>query len=164
VTLDRYQYSDDNPTTLVDPSGHDSEGICLVGGGALGPVGGFSLEVCYVTTGSGQSGITVTPTVAGGMGLGAYGGVEGQVSTAVDISDLGGPFGTAGGSVDVGIGVQASVWGGVGHCGNNNVTGASGGLSIGGGASAYSGGQFTFPFKLTGGEDQPCSTKSEVLR
>jgi len=93
------------------------------------------------------------PAPTGESGAVRLDDVQAWPGEEADISDLFGPFGTAGGGVDVGMGAQGSVWGGVGHCGNSNVTGASGGFSIGGGASAYSGGQFTFPIKSTGGDD-----------
>ena len=163
ATLHRYAYVVNNPITRTDPSGHDSKGFCLTGGLGVGPFG-FTGTVCYVETETGQSGITGTVMGAGGWGLGGFLGVEGQVSTATDIIDLQGPFVAAVGSIDVGIGAQGSVWAGVGHCGDNNVTGASGGYSVGAGATAYGGGQLTGVWKLGGPEDQPCTAKSKVLR
>jgi RHS repeat-associated protein len=156
-TLDRYSYALGNPTTLHDPTGRDTIAVCVTGGLGWGPVG-IDIDLCVAVSTSGQGGVTGTVSGAGGANLDAYAGVGVQWSNATNLSELGGPFGSAGGSGVVGVGVQGNVFGGAGECGRI-VNGGSAAVVVGGGASAYAGGQGTGVIQVVGPPDQPCGSR-----
>jgi hypothetical protein len=81
----------------------------------------------------------------------------------ISLSNLAGAFGAAGGSLDIGVGAEGSVWGGADVCGRI-VNGVSLGATAGGGGSAYAAGQDTIVLQLWGPPDEPCQAKSQVNR
>jgi RHS repeat-associated protein len=150
-----YVYATDRPTLLVDPSGRDSQGACINFNFGVGPAQ-VGLEACAVQTSSGQGGVTLTFGGGAGANLDVTAGAGYQYSTADTFSDLGGPFGGAGGSVAVGIGGYGNVSGGTGRCPGKITNVVNAGVSVGGGASVSANGTYTIPIQLFGPPDPPC--------
>jgi RHS repeat-associated protein len=137
-----YVYVKDTPTSLVDPSGRDVNGICVTGEGALVFLH-LAYALCNVVSDTGQYGYVLVGGVGGGIGLGGSNGVAYLHSDAAEIYDLQGPFAIIGGSVVVVGGLQGEFFAGRGHCGQQ-VTGEIGGVAIGAEASAHGGASLTF--------------------
>jgi RHS repeat-associated protein len=131
LTGQPYAYVSDSPVAGTDPSGRVEWGLCgsgLAQGGASA-VGSACLVVTFDPfTGEFQFGGTLT----GGGGLGMFGaglGVGIQKSNANQISDLGGWFGMAGGSVSVGPDINWDGFTGTGTC-NKQISGGDAGIGI----------------------------------
>ncbi|MEY9855942.1 RHS repeat-associated protein [Catenulispora sp. GAS73] len=98
ATRSSYGYVHDNPLNAADPAGLWTVGFCL--GGAATFLFGGAASGCVVADSTGNLG--VEGTVAGVIGTPSAGISGGeQVSDANTVYDLGGPFGTAGGSIGV---------------------------------------------------------------
>ncbi|HEX6467513.1 MAG TPA: DUF6531 domain-containing protein [Streptosporangiaceae bacterium] len=137
-----YAYAADAPTYLTDPSGEDTFGLCVgVSWSWLSPIG-HSRQVCPLVlgiddrTGDISVGGTFTKGRQANYPLSLFGADANavvQVSTARNVSQLGGPFVEAGGNMDVpGAGLTGDVFGGQ-SCGalGNIVVGGEGGLTTG---------------------------------
>ncbi len=150
-----YVYAIGNPIRYIDPSGRDTQGGCVNFNAGVGPAQ-VVLELCAVQTSSGQGGVTLTFGGGAGANLDVTFGSGYQYSTGDTLSDLGGPFGGAGGSAAVGVGGYANVFGGAGRCPGKITSGFNAGASIGGGASVSANGTYTIPIQLFGPPDPPC--------
>lgn len=105
-----YAYTNGNPLQMSDPTGLISTGICA--GGSIGAfIGGFA-QVCVtaaIDLRSGRITISDTETVGGGVYIlpTASPGITGQLTTANNVSQLGGAAHYAG--LGIGEGVGGSV-------------------------------------------------------
>jgi RHS repeat-associated protein len=139
-----YTYAGDNPLNFGDPSGRAFQ-VCI---GVTISVIFATVEgnVCYVNTPGGE-GVTVSGGASRGPGFGAniHGGAGG--SNAQTPEEYGGPFATAGGSVQAGVGGFAGGFLGHGAC-ETVVAGGTAGGSVGVGAEGGVGASYTevFPF------------------
>ena len=152
-----YVYGNNNPVRYTDPSGRDTDAVCLTAEFFIG-VAFVQAAICpVVSVTSGQIGITGALGFGGGIGAGLTAGVSYQHSNGAEIYDLGGPFVIGGGSAAAGVGGQVEDFVGPGHCGQI-VGGGSGGLVIGAGASGKVGASLTAVFGL-GNPESMCSPK-----
>jgi RHS repeat-associated protein len=121
LTRAPYNYAEDNPLNESDPTGLGdwlglgipSPGEVLFPGGGSGQAciggtisyGGVSvgLEGCYVHTPHGE-GITITPSVTRGPGIGINVHARAGESNACRVSEYGGLFSQLGGSAELGTG------------------------------------------------------------
>lgn len=132
-----YVYAKDNPNLFVDPTGRDTNGVCINAQDAYGFLFGEG-SLCIVVSDTGQGGVVLTGGGGGGIGLGVTVGVSGLHSDAAEIYDLEGPFVVGGGDVSAGVGVQAETFIGAGHCGQI-VGGGTGGVAVGATGSGHVG-------------------------
>jgi RHS repeat-associated protein len=162
-TLQRFAYAGNNPATFSDPRGMWTIGICLTLNVRV-LIFGVELEpICVVAASSLEVGITR----AGGGGLAAGAnasvGVAAQVSSGDYVEDLGKEFGNLGGAAEFGGGVQGSIFGGLGHCGQF-VGGGTLGPSFGGGVEGHLTGTYTQVVGTFGASPAPCPAKNTQLR
>jgi RHS repeat-associated protein len=101
-----YAYAADRPTVLTDPSGLATIGGCLGLSGTIWRIH-VGAKGCVVASTSFEIGVTGTVggNVGSRQGLGVSGNFGGQFSNGSCVKDLGGPFVTAGGTID-GNGVE----------------------------------------------------------
>jgi RHS repeat-associated protein len=149
LTREPYVYVRDNPLDASDPAGLGTVGFCVTF--AAGFVAGGFVQGCVVTANLQEFGWTVTHTIdspgqgatppapANGYGPGLQTpswSVSGQVqaSNADHVSDLGGKFLYAGGSV--GEGVTVGVGGFIGSSDCGPIVGGDAGVGLGGGLPA----------------------------
>ncbi len=122
--LDQYVYVQANPATFVDPSGLVTAGICITA--IVGIPGAYvTVSVCPLTVAS-NGDVGVQASAGGGGTTGFIGGVSigPQVSTGNSVSDLKGPFVTAGGSFRLGQGAGIDVFGGTNDQGSPVIGGS----------------------------------------
>jgi len=131
-----YVYAIDRPTTLIDPSGLATIGVCA--GVELNAfVVTLSGHACAVASTSGEVGVTATGGISA-TSLSAPGVVpiaSAQVSNARCINQLGGPFYEAAVSGEVGLGVSATGF----KSPQGDVVGGTLGLAGGYGAEVHAG-------------------------
>lgn len=97
--------------------------------GLMGTLSGCEVYTFNFATGELQWGFTgSTGGGGGGIGAGVSGG--GQVSNANQISDINGPFGMVGASVNIGEGASGDVFTGLGSC-NQQIVGGDGQVGLG---------------------------------
>jgi len=166
LTRAPYNFAEDNPLNESDPTGEGifgTIGELLFPGGGSGQAciggtisyGGVSvgLEGCYVHTPHGE-GITITPSVTGGPGLGINVHAGAGESNACHVSEYGGPFTQAGGSAELGTGGYYNRFSSFPYnklSGSKSVEGWTAGGSVGLGAEAGVGGSYTFTIPIGGG-------------
>ncbi len=171
LTRAPYNFAEDNPLNESDPTGLGdwlglgipSPGEVLFPGGGSGQAciggtisyGGVSvgLEGCYVHTPHGE-GVTITPSVTGGPGLGINVHAGAGESNACHVSEYGGPFSQAGGSAEFGTGGYYNRFSSLPYnklSGSRSVEGWTAGGSVGLGAEAGVGGSYTFTIPIGGG-------------
>jgi RHS repeat-associated protein len=170
LTRAPYNFAQDNPLNESDPTGIwdwlglgiRSPGEVLFPGGGSGQAciggtisyGGVSvgLEGCYVHTPHGD-GITITPSVTGGPGIGINVHAGAGESNACHVSEYGGPFSQLGGSAEFGTGGYYNRFSSRPFSeatGSRPVRGWTAGGTVGLGAEAGVGGSYTFTIPIGG--------------
>jgi RHS repeat-associated protein len=170
ITRAPFNYAQDNPLNYEDPTGLGdwlglglpSPGEVLFPGGGSGQAciggtisyGGVSvgLEGCYVHTPHGE-GVTITPSVTAGPGIGVNLHAGAGESNACRPSEYGGPFSQLGGSAEFGTGGYYNRFSSRPFSeatGSRPVRGWTAGGTVGLGAEAGVGGSYTFTIPIGG--------------